>query len=120
MYPLLLACLLFTCQCSLWDSGLGSCGRNVYKSPEITTSNSSTNFCLSSISSSSNCSLYLLLVKVTPSSFLHPKSAMDSFSDILAMLSASKTDDDKSSSASSTPVEEESQSSSGGCYCVIA
>jgi hypothetical protein len=44
---------------------------------------------------------------------------MDSFSNILAVLSASKAYDE-SSPTSSTPVEEESQSSSGGCYCVIA
>ncbi|KAG1736336.1 hypothetical protein EDB19DRAFT_1041566 [Suillus lakei] len=51
--------------------------------------------------------------------FSIPQSAMDSFSNIIAMLSAEKADNERSP-VSSTPVEEESQSSSGGCYCVIA
>ncbi|KAG2073082.1 hypothetical protein BDR04DRAFT_1095583 [Suillus decipiens] len=43
---------------------------------------------------------------------------MDSFSNMLAMLSVSKAENE--SPTSSTPVEEESQSGSGGCYCIIA
>ncbi|KAG2109121.1 hypothetical protein BD769DRAFT_1498462 [Suillus cothurnatus] len=99
---------------SRWSSH----GRNGYKPPETTISISSNKFAfrLSAVHPAA-------ISHTTPSTRkTHPRpsiSPMDSFSNILAMLSASKVNDE-SNPTSSTPVDEESSSSSGGCYCVIA
>ncbi|KAG2109122.1 hypothetical protein BD769DRAFT_1498482 [Suillus cothurnatus] len=93
-------------------------GRNGYKPPETTISINPNKFAfrLSAV--------HPAAISHTTSSTCKPRSRqsispMDSFSNILAMLSASKVNDE-SNPTSSIPVDEESSSSSGGCYCVIA
>jgi len=94
-------------------------GRNVYKSPDTMISMSSNKF------ASRLSAVHPIAVShTTPSTRkTHSRqsiSPMDSFSNILAVLSASKVNDE-SNPSSSAPVDEDSTSgTTGNAFCVVA